>query len=147
MKAALLPRPSPEGEPALLSVTVKAAILSPAPAFLSITVRAARAAGYVNAGTVEFIMDMGAGDPMQRPFYFMEMNTRLQVNEDEDNGAGDEGFVPMGSILEIMETGSCCRCSETSTAQHSTGVGGRGGVLPLTHLPLPPTDPPPSASH
>jgi 3-methylcrotonyl-CoA carboxylase alpha subunit len=41
-------------------------------------VAAARAIGYVGAGTVEFIVD--AGDRgANGPFHFMEMNTRLQV--------------------------------------------------------------------
>ena len=42
-------------------------------AMTSAAVRAAKAAGYVNAGTIEFIVNTD-GD-----FYFMEMNTRLQV--------------------------------------------------------------------
>ncbi|MGV8079262.1 MAG: acetyl/propionyl/methylcrotonyl-CoA carboxylase subunit alpha [Syntrophales bacterium] len=37
-------------------------------------VKAAKTAGYVNAGTVEFLMDAKTGE-----FWFMEVNTRLQV--------------------------------------------------------------------
>lgn len=37
-------------------------------------IKAAKAVNYVNAGTIEFLFDQGSGN-----FYFMEMNTRIQV--------------------------------------------------------------------
>jgi len=41
-------------------------------------VRVAQAAGYTNAGTVEFLVDEQGNDE-RKNFYFLEMNTRLQV--------------------------------------------------------------------
>ncbi|MFC4724132.1 acetyl/propionyl/methylcrotonyl-CoA carboxylase subunit alpha [Glycocaulis abyssi] len=47
-------------------------------AMCSAAVRAAQAVNYAGAGTVEFIVD-GSGELRADGFYFMEMNTRLQV--------------------------------------------------------------------
>ena len=42
-------------------------------------VRAARATSYRNAGTIEFLVDLQPASLEASPFYFLEMNTRLQV--------------------------------------------------------------------
>src|SRR5207302_6173698 len=60
--------PSPALTPALRERMTEAAVA------------AARAAGYENAGTIEFLVDQGANDVADdTSFYFLEMNTRLQV--------------------------------------------------------------------
>ncbi|MEU9477327.1 biotin carboxylase N-terminal domain-containing protein [Streptomyces sp. NPDC048191] len=48
-------------------------------ALLSAAVRGARAIGYVNAGTFEFILDSEGRSDNGDGFYFLEVNTRLQV--------------------------------------------------------------------
>jgi 3-methylcrotonyl-CoA carboxylase alpha subunit len=59
--------PSPNLTPALRARLTDAAV------------RAGRACGYRNAGTVEFLVDLSGGPTDAAPFYFLEMNTRLQV--------------------------------------------------------------------
>ena len=62
--------PSPALTPALRAQMTDAAVV------------AARAANYRNAGTIEFLVDVGGSErtlPSDAPFYFLEMNTRLQV--------------------------------------------------------------------
>jgi 3-methylcrotonyl-CoA carboxylase alpha subunit len=56
-----------EEAPSNISDTIRQSIVHSA-------VEAARAVGYYNAGTVEFIFDLDSNK-----HYFMEMNTRLQV--------------------------------------------------------------------
>jgi len=59
--------PSPNLTPALRARLTEAAV------------RAGQACGYRNAGTVEFLLDLSGGRSDAAPFYFLEMNTRLQV--------------------------------------------------------------------
>jgi len=58
--------PSPAVTPALRKRMTEAAVT------------VARAANYRNVGTIEFLVDLEGG-PDEAPFYFLEMNTRLQV--------------------------------------------------------------------
>lgn len=65
---------------------------------------AAKKAGYINAGTVEFLVDPATND-----FWFMEMNTRLQVEHTVTEAltgvdiVREQIMVAQGSRLEIPE--------------------------------------------
>ena len=57
-------------------------------------VEAAKAVGYENAGTVEFIVD-GSGPLREDGFWFMEMNTRLQVEHPVSEAITGKDFVEL----------------------------------------------------
>ncbi|MEM1345144.1 MAG: acetyl/propionyl/methylcrotonyl-CoA carboxylase subunit alpha [Pseudomonadota bacterium] len=107
-------------------------------------VRAAEAVGYVGAGTVEFIADASSGlDPEK--FYFLEMNTRLQVEHPVTEAVTGLDLVELqlriaaGAPLPFMQDTLALQGHAVEARLYAEDVA--RGFLPatgrLTHLALP----------
>lgn len=85
--------------------------------------KAAKAAGYVNVGTVEFLMDR------EKNFYFMEMNTRLQVEHPVSEYVSGRDIVKWqiriaaGVKLSFTQDDIRIRGSAIECRVNATGVG------------------------
>ena len=102
-------------------------------------VRIARKAGYVNAGTVEFLVDQNGG------FYFLEVNTRLQVEHPVTESVTGLDLVALqlriasGEALpfgqdDIVRNGAAIECRITSEDPFN-GFLPAGGVVSLVREP------------
>jgi 3-methylcrotonyl-CoA carboxylase alpha subunit len=109
-------------------------------------VTAGHAIGYENAGTVEFILDMDdldeAGDPK---FYFMEMNTRLQVEHPVTEMITGQDLVEwqirvaQGEALPLLQDAISCRghAAEARLYAENPDKGFLPSIGTLTRLAFP----------
>ncbi len=102
-------------------------------------VTAGMAIGYENAGTVEFILDMDDLDDNGDPkFYFMEMNTRLQVEHPVTEMITGQDLVEWqirvarGEMLPLMQDAIECRGHAAEARLYAENPD--RGFLPSTGL-------------
>ena len=88
-------------------------------AMCNAAVKAAKAVNYVNAGTVEFIVD-GSGSLDTEKFWFMEMNTRLQVEHPVSEAITGYDLVKLQ--LEVAAGGVLPKQSEIKLSGHAVEV-------------------------
>ena len=104
-----------------------------------VAVRAAKAAHYINAGTIEFLLDS------EQHFYFMEMNTRVQVEHPVTEMVTDIDIVKWQLRIaagvplsfeqkDVSVKGHAieCRINSENPAQHFRPSSGRINIL---HIP------------
>jgi len=109
-------------------------------------VTAGMAIGYENAGTIEFILDCDDTDPSGDPkFYFMEMNTRLQVEHPVTEMITGQDLVEWqirvarGEMLPLMQ--DAIECNGHAMEARLYAENPEAGFLPSTgtlkslHLP------------
>ncbi|KAG8136210.1 hypothetical protein E2320_009174, partial [Naja naja] len=106
-------------------------IIEEAPGVGEAAVRAAKAVNYVGAGTVEFIMDSAHN------FYFMEMNTRLQVEHPVTEMVTGTDLVEWQLKEEIVLNGHAFEARIYAEDPDNNFMPGAG---PLLHLSTPPAD-------